>query len=540
MENERSFSLDIETDDVSSKTAYKNLKIKSIAIGQSSLNVRNISFVDLKKMGNVPFVGHNMVGFDYRVLKDHGVDNITIAGDTLVKANYVCKPSELGRRGFGQKQLCYRFFRIKPTTYDDAKVDPVKLRDYNCEDVEYNIQIDEYMDKHGDRNQLHLYEQLEVPLLTTLSYRSISVNSDRLDKLFIENKMKFISAKAELGFNPNSAQQIKRTLQEVGVFIPDTEEKTLKSVKNKHPLVSEILDAKRLYSHVSSLKTLQNNLNDGQVSVSFAPTTATGRMKTSNPNIQGLKSSSRDCIVPAEGNLFVVADFGQIEIRTLAALTKDPNLIADLNNLGADIYLKFADVFGFTHQCKEERRNLAKVLLLGLNYGMSPRTIANNLNVSLEDVREMVRRFYLRYEKVDHWNQSITNSFWFDEFVKTHYGRKLWRPASISEDQSNRIAKNYPNQGTCADLLKLSLLNLKDEGLLDSVRLLIHDEIVIEVPKKDAEDAQKTLLRCMLDHDFPCILTAKSYIQNCWWDEKSDELVQKYYFDRSGLHQFSK
>lgn len=292
-----------------------------------------------------------------------------------------------------------------------------------------------------------------------------------------------------------------------------TDQKTLDKLRGQHPIV-ELIErtrelAKLKNTYVDTLPELADK-ND-RIHTTFAQdVAATGRLSSNNPNLQNIPVRSdlgrriRTAFVPEKGNVFVSADYSQFELRLAAILAGDEELINDFNS-GVDIHTKTAsDVYGIPidEVTKNQRRD-AKVINFGVLYGMSPHGLAAATGMNFTEAKQFIEQYFTLRAPIRKYIDATLNQARTEGYVETYYGRRRPTPDIHSSNfivrqGAERAAANMPIQGTEADLMKMAMLKVGEEfGDLGKQLLQIHDSILVEAPKENADKIAKILQETM-------------------------------------------
>lgn len=285
-----------------------------------------------------------------------------------------------------------------------------------------------------------------------------------------------------------------------------TNAKVLEDLSHKSELVAEVLryreKAKIKSTYLDALPTLV--AADGRIHTTLNQTiAATGRLSSSNPNLQNIPTRSelghrvRKAFTVSEGSVFLACDYSQIELRLLAHLSGDENLIRAFNE-GEDFHAETAArVFGVpVNQVTHEQRSRAKAVNFGIVYGQQAYGLSTSLGISRKEAQEMIDRYFEAYPGVrDYLNRTVAEAK-SQVWVETLYGRKRHIPDIVSRNPNlrnfgERTAMNHPMQGTAADIIKLAMIavdeRMRAEGLTSKLVLQIHDELDFEVPQAELE-----------------------------------------------------
>ncbi|MCM1150349.1 MAG: DNA polymerase I [Butyricicoccus sp.] len=360
----------------------------------------------------------------------------------------------------------------------------------------------------------------------------------------IEALEQSIHARAGGAFNINSPKQLGTVLFEKLMLPAGKKTKTgwstsadvLDKLRGKDPIIEEILD----YRMLTKLKsTYADGLlkvigPDGRIHTSFQMTvTATGRLSSTEPNLQNipirkeLGAQIRRMFVAGEGNVLVDADYSQIELRLLAHISRDGDMINAFKS-GEDIHAVTASqVFNLPlDQVTSVHRSRAKAVNFGIVYGISAWSLAQDIGVLPAEAKEYMDAYLSKYHGVREYMKSIVEQARRDGYVATLYGRRRALPELKSSNFATRsfgerVALNMPIQGTAADVIKLAMVNvhrrLKSEGLRSRLILQVHDELIAECPAGEAERVRELIKQEMESAaDFSVTLTAQAGAGQSW------------------------
>ncbi len=373
--------------------------------------------------------------------------------------------------------------------------------------------------------QLALYRELEVPLvgvLARMEQAGVRIDEAKLAALGsrleqeLDAATKRIYALAGQEFNIGSPKQLQMILFEKLALPPtkktktgfSTDESVLEELALSHELPREILSHRQLSklksTYVDALPTFVHP-ETGRIHCSFdQAVAATGRLSSSQPNLQNIPIRTavgqeiRAAFVPAEGRVLLSADYSQIELRILAHLSKDPELVKAFQE-GADIHVRTASqVFGVPERdVTPEQRARTKAINFGIIYGQSGFGLARNLGISQSEAREQIDAYFARYPGVRAFIQSAIKSAEELGYARTMAGRRRYLPDLRSGNRAvrqgaERMAVNSVIQGTAADVIKRAMVDLDADlrgGLVPSARMIlqVHDELVFEVAPADLE-----------------------------------------------------
>ena len=383
-----------------------------------------------------------------------------------------------------------------------------------------------------------VYREIELPLVSVLEEMhqvGVKVDPGYLKKLSgdlnkeLEKLVKDIYKKAGSEFNLNSPKQLSEVLFEklginpegipkkkTGAYSTDAE--TLNFIKDRHPIVAPMLRYRELFKLQSTyVLPLQELIaKDGRIHTSFIQTgAATGRLSSQNPNLQNIPVSTewgkkiRGAFVSESGKSLVSLDYSQIELRVLASVAADPEMIAAFKN-GLDIHKVTASkVFNVPiEKVTSEMRSLAKTLNFGVIYGMGPNAFAQTGNISVVEAKKFIQEYFSDFSSVKGWQEDMIRRAQRDKYVENLNGRRrmvpgITHPNRRFSSEAERVVTNMPIQGLAADIIKLAMI--KSEELIhkkkwqDKVRLLlsIHDELIFEVNDKMVEEVVPEIKKVM-------------------------------------------
>jgi DNA polymerase-1 len=478
-------------------------------------------------------IGHNLK-FDLAVLTNPHNGDLQPAGplyDTMIGA-WLLEPD---RRTYKLDDLC-REIGLQMTSFSEAtnndpspdafcRVPLDVAADYSCEDVFGAMRLyQQQYPKLKKADLLPLMEDVETPLIPVLEAMEragILVDGDQLARLSqefgtrLEECEELIYQSAGMPFNINSPKQLGEILFE-RLKLPkgrktktgwSTDVKVLENLSQTHELPARILQyrnlAKLKSTYVDKLASLQNPLT-GRVHTSFNQCgTATGRLSSSNPNLQNIPIRTeegrriRSAFIAPEGYRLLAADYSQIDLRVLAHYSRDPALVAAFQH-GQDIHRRTAaEIFFIAPELvTSEMRRVAKTINFGIVYGMSSFGLASQLHISRKEAQTFIDRYFAHFSGIKEFMESIVLQARQDGYVTTLLGRRRPLPdlASSNRNQrefAERTAINTPIQGTAADIIKLAMLRihqkLSQSGLQSRMLLQIHDELVLEVPESEMQ-----------------------------------------------------
>ncbi|PYS93199.1 MAG: DNA polymerase I [Acidobacteria bacterium] len=378
-----------------------------------------------------------------------------------------------------------------------------------------------------------IYNEMELPLaplLYRMEQAGLRVDTDALAELskFFGAELEKLTAQiyqvAGREFKISSPKQVGEVLEELNISKGrktstgqvSTSRAVLDELAQQYELPRLIIEYRELdklkATYTDSLPALVGA--DGRIHSQLNQTvTATGRLSSSDPNLQNIPIRTelgrriRRAFIPDKGNLFVAADYSQLELRLLAHITRDPVML-DAFQKGADIHTRTAQlVFGArTKEELKEKRRFAKIVNFAIAYAVEPFGLSQRVGISRKEAKQVIEDYYKTYRGVREYMDKIPEEARAHGFVRSMYGRI--RPLPTINDRNGQIraraereAINMPIQGTASDIVKLAMLKvdeaLRREGLETRMVMQVHDELLLEAPKKEAERAAAILKREM-------------------------------------------
>ena len=408
-----------------------------------------------------------------------------------------------------------------------------------------------------DLDMIKLYDQIENPLakvLADMESDGIAVDEKVLSELEIEYKDKLKSYEEEIydyagyTFNINSTQQLSKLLFDDLGLKPGKKTKTgystsadvLEKMRRDHPIIEAILNyrsmAKLISTYIDGFKPYIDR--DSRVRSTFRQNvTATGRISSTEPNLQNIPVRSdegrklRKVFVAGPGKTLIDADYSQIELRVLAALSQDRTMI-DSFKAGLDIHRKTAsEVTGKDiGQVSDLERSRAKAVNFGIIYGISDYGLSQDLGISRKEAGEYIETYKNTYPQIKKYMSDIVEKANEQGYVETYYGRRREIPELKSKNWNirqfgERIALNTPIQGTAADIIKLAMIRVDDmvKKYGDKAKLVlqIHDELIVEADQEIAEDLAVEMEKIMEGvSQFDLALPADTNIGKSWYEAK--------------------
>jgi DNA polymerase-1 len=389
---------------------------------------------------------------------------------------------------------------------------------YAANDVLHLHQLKAALESEVEKNNLRRVLDLELellPVVVDMEFRGIQVNREGLLAIKKEAEDEAKSRKydirqllADPEFNPSSPVQVLEALRIRGNKIADTKEETLVVCRDElAKLVLEFRGAEKRATQATTL--LEAVAADGRIHAAFNPLgTETGRFSSSKPNLQNVgRGSLRQCFVAAPGNRLVVADYSQIELRVAAAISGEQRML-EAYNQGADLHKQTASLVTQKpmEQISKQDRQLAKAVNFGLLYGQSARGLvlyarkSYGVELSEAEATKFHSLFFTNYRSLAVWHQEAWNQAWKKAVeVRTVLDRRRLLPTGATENW-NRFTSlvNAPVQGSCADALKMAMVDLakrlpEGAGIVSTV----HDELIVEAPEHLVEKCKTLVTQSM-------------------------------------------
>ena len=505
-------------------------------------------------------VGQN-IKYDLQVLRNYGIRLAGPMADTMI-AHYLLHPEM--RHGMDYLAEAYLRYRTIPITEligsgkqqkSMADLSPEEIRVYACEDADITLRLHHlFLPQLKEQNLLPLFEDLEMPLVAVLAEMerngvcldtaALHETSGKFTRL-MEDLEKEIHALAGMEFNIASPKQVGEVLfdrlqitskpkkTKTGQYV--TSEDVLESLRSKHPIVEKILEhrgvKKLLGTYVDALPLLINP-RTGHIHTNFNQTiTTTGRLSSSNPNLQNIPvrdamgKEVRKAFVSCPGELFFSADYSQIELRIMAHLSQDANLI-DAFMQGHDIHTATAAKI-FKKELEEvtaDERRKAKTANFGIIYGISAFGLAERMGVSRTEAKQLIDEYFITYPGVKAYMDRSIAMAREEGFTTTLWQRRCYLPDINSHNATvrgyaERNAINAPIPGTAADIIKIAMVRIhkrmQAEGVQSRMILQVHDELNFSVPPHEKE----TIQRIVIEEMQAAAQLRVPLIADCGWGE---------------------
>lgn len=485
-------------------------------------------------------VGQN-IKYDILVLGNYGVEVQGPMFDTMI-AHYVLQPElHHGMDYLAEIYLHYDTIKIEELIGPKGKnqknmrdLAPADIYRYACEDADVTLKLKNVLEKElAGSGAESLFRDIEMPLVPVLAY--MERNGVRIDTEALKETSRHFTARmnqieeevhrmAGVAFNIASPKQVGEVLfdrlkivekakkTKTGQYV--TSEEVLESLRGKHEIVGKILEhrglKKLLGTYIDALPQLINPTT-GHIHTSFNQTvTATGRLSSSNPNLQNIPVRNEDgkeirkAFIPDEGCEFFSADYSQIELRIMAHLSGDPHMIEAFREnqdihaaTAAKIYKeKLEDV-------TREQRSKAKTANFGIIYGISVFGLAERLNIDRKEAKELIDGYFENYPHVKEYMDRSIQAAREKGYIETVFHRRRYLPDinsrnAVVRGYAERNAINAPIQGSAADIIKVAMVRIyrrfREEGIRSKMILQVHDELNFSVLPEEKEKVQQIVI----------------------------------------------
>jgi DNA polymerase-1 len=453
--------------------------------------------------------------------------NMDVLAETYLNYSPVSIETLIGKKGKNQKSM-------RDVPLEDQT-------EYAVEDADITLQLKEHFEKElGDANTQKLFDDIEIPLLRVLA--AMELEGINLDKAFLNSLAEDLnndiatleaSIYKEAGeeFNIGSPKQLGEILFDKLKLVEkpkktrtgqySTAEDVLSYLAADHTIIQNVLDyrglAKLKSTYVDALP--EQVEEDGRVHTDYMQTVAaTGRLSSNNPNLQNIPIRTergrqvRKAFVPKnEDYVLLAADYSQIELRIIAALSEEDTMIEAFKN-GEDIHASTAaKVFNVPiNEVTREQRSNAKTVNFGIIYGVSAFGLSNQTDLTRSESKDLIDTYYKTYPKLRNYMSNLVDDAREDGYVSTVLGRRRYlkdinSSNGVVRGAAERNAVNAPIQGSAADIIKVAMINIHKklaEGNFKTKMLLqVHDELVFDVPKNELEDI-KTLVKTEMENAY--------------------------------------
>ena len=488
-------------------------------------------------------VGQN-IKYDMLVLGNYGTEVRGPLFDTMV-AHYVLQPELRHNMDYlAEIYLHYSTIHIEELIGPKGKgqknmrdLAPEAIYKYACEDADVTLKLKNILEQELKTYEAtKLFYDIEMPLIPVLAY--IERNGVRVDTEALKQTSEHFTARmnqieeevhrlAGMDFNIASPKQVGEVLfdklhivekakkTKTGQYV--TSEEVLESLRGKHDIVGKILEhrglKKLLGTYIDALPLLINK-ETGKIHTSFNQTvTATGRLSSSNPNLQNIPIRNEDgkeirkAFIPDDGCEFFSADYSQIELRIMAHLSGDANMIEAFRE-GDDIHAATAaKVYKIAlSDVTREQRSKAKTANFGIIYGISVFGLAERMNVDRKEAKELIDGYFETYPQIKEYMDKSIEIARQQGYIETIFGRKRYLPDinsrnAVVRGYAERNAINAPIQGSAADIIKVAMVRIyqrfQSESIQSKMILQVHDELNFSVTPEEKEKVQKIVIEEM-------------------------------------------
>ena len=469
--------------------------------------------------------------YDSHVFANHGIQVQGITQDTLLES-YVLE----SHKKHDMDSLSLRWLNRKTISYEEIcgkgasqigfeEVSLETALNYAAEDADVTLQLHQAMWPRLESNDKlrFIYEKIELPVsrvLQQVERNGVLIDSDLLAKQSAEIGQRLLEIEKQAHelagqpFNLNSPKQLGEiffdklklpVVKKTPSGSPSTDEEVLQKLAEDYPLPKVLLE----YRSLAKLKSTYTdklpkmvNAATGRVHTNYGQAIAvTGRLSSNDPNLQNIPIRTaegrriREAFIAPAGSVIVSADYSQIELRIMAHLSGDENMLRAFA-AGEDIHrATAAEIFGLAlSEVSGEQRRYAKVINFGLMYGMSAFGLAGNLGIERAAAQMYMEKYFTRFSGVKQFMDDVRQQAKSQGYVETVFGRRLWLPEINSPNGprrqgAERAAINAPMQGTAADLIKLAMIDVQKWLTASQMKTLmvmqVHDELVLEVPENE-------------------------------------------------------
>jgi DNA polymerase-1 len=480
--------------------------------------------------------------YDILVLKAHGIEVQGLCFDTMVASYVLRADGQHNLNALALEYLQYRMISYEDLVGKGKSQKPIinvpleSVAEYSAEDADMTMRIYHRMvPRLLELKLLKLCEEIEFPLIPVLGrmeFAGIALDVPALADMSkdlerqLDNLVRDILKDAGQQFNINSTQQLGEILFKK-LNLPtvrktktgfSTDVAVLETLRGMHPIIDRLLEYRQLTklksTYIDALPSLINP-RTGRVHTSFNQTiAATGRLSSSDPNLQNIPirteigRSIRKAFVPGAAHRTILsADYSQIELRVMAHMSGDEGLVEAFKN-NEDIHLSTASkVFGVSREeVSRDMRRKAKEVNFGIMYGIGPFGLANRLEISQSEARDIISRYFERFPKVKQYINDTIDAARRNGYVSTLLGRRRYLPDINSRNQNirgnaERQAINMPIQGTAADMIKLAMIEIDEtmtgRKLKSRMLLQVHDELVFEMEENERAMLEKLVVTTM-------------------------------------------
>ena len=501
-------------------------------------------FRDIFADEKVMKIGQN-IKYDMLIVSNYGIEVKGKLYDTML-AHYLLQPD----MKHNLDQLCLQYLNYEKVPTEELigkkgkdqvtmrSVSAEKLRDYACEDADLTLQLknalDPELDKVGVRELFESIEMPLVPVLTSMENAGVKLNSEELNKYAVVLREQIIKLEREIielageDFNVSSPKQLGPILFEklnidsnakkTKTKQYSTSEDVLARMVDRHPIVQKVLDyrgLKKLLSTYVEALPLMVNRKTGKIHTSYNQAiAATGRLSSVNPNLQNIPIRDeagreiRKAFIPSDDeHTFLSADYSQIELRIMAALSGDEEMKKAFNE-NKDIHsITAAKIYRIPEsEVDSDMRRKAKTANFGIIYGISAFGLSQRLNIPRSEAKELIDGYFENFPKIKEFMDAQIKRAQDQGFVETIKGRRRYlsdinSANAVVRGMAERNAINAPIQGSAADIIKIAMINIyremEKQKLRSKMILQVHDELNFDVYKPELETMKQLVKKEM-------------------------------------------
>lgn len=500
---------------------------------------------------NPKIIGQNYK-FDYKILKNNGFSPIPPYFDTMIAAYLIDTNSKVSLDFLAEKYLMHKNIKYEDVIQKNDNFANISLEmatSYSCEDADITFRLfNIFTEKLKEDGLDKLMHEIEMPFNNVII--EMEENGIYLDKEYLKEYGKELGKELELieneiiksigiDFNLNSPKQMHEILfEQLNLKLPEkmkkdsTDIKVLESLREQHESIENLIKHRR----IAKLKSTYTdnlieliNYKTNRLHTSFIQTrTATGRITSINPNLQNIPIKDekgrkiRKAFKPENGNIFISADYSQIELAILAHLSQDEALIKAFEN-NKDIHIETASKL-FKIEEKEitpNLRRIAKSINFGIIYRMSDFRLAKELGITKEEAKGFINSYFDSYPKIKEFiiNQInfVKNAGYSETILKRRrYIKEINSNNYLERSAAERIAINSTIQGSAADIMKIAMVKVfnefKSKKMESKILLQVHDEMLIESPIKEENEVKK-ILKIMMETAYKLNLPIRANIE---------------------------
>ena len=509
---------------------------------EEALKIVNI-FKNIYESENIVKIGQNSK-YDIEVLKNYGIEVKAPLWDTMI-AHYLINPGRENNMDYmAETLLKYQTIHIEeligpkgPRQKNMRDLSPTDIRDYAAEDADITLRLKNVLEPKlkevGADELFHNIEMPLVPILADMEYTGVKLDTKALDEVRLTFNERMIQLEKDIyelagqEFNISSPRQVgdilfgklqiveKAKKTKTGQY--QTSEEVLQQLSGKHPIVEKILTyrglKKLIGTYVDALPKLINP-RTGHIHTSFNQcVTTTGRLSSSDPNLQNIPVRGEDgkeirkTIIPEEGQEFFSADYSQIELRVMASMSGDENMIEAFSS-DADIHAATsAKIFHKpVEEVTKDERSKAKRANFGIIYGISVFGLAQNMGIDRSEAKALIDGYFETFPGVQNFMEESKKRVAEKGYAETMYHRRRYLPDINSHNGTvravaERNAINAPIQGTAADIIKIAMIRIyerfKKENIRSKMILQVHDELNFSVLPEEKFHVKQIVLEEM-------------------------------------------